>query len=148
MHNERMALKTHPITLVPNRFFTWEMLPGYFDPCYGGRYYSPIFIEKVEALATGKGRLRLAFYNCCYAAGAKFFSMEVKVLKRAPGYMLCDLRYDNRAAIITNMNLEWLQCHFPDLIRLGIRNESDIHPVLMRHYVGPDWQNYVRDANP
>lgn len=135
-----MTPKSQGLAITPGRWFAWEMLPGYFNTWFGPRYYSPIRVNRVEPRKKGNNRLFLDFYNVCYAPGVKRFEIEVEVVLRKPGYLICDLHYMDRSAIITNLTLDWLKCHFPDLVRKGIKHEEDIHPVLMRHFCGPNWQ--------
>jgi hypothetical protein len=102
------------MTLTPNRWYAWEMLPGYAGI---GRYYSPIQVHRVEPLRTGRNELRLAFYNAGYAEGVRGFEKTLRILHRAPEYILARILYDpqhdpNRCAIITPLTRGWLNLHF------------------------------------
>ena len=107
-----MSEQKFPLNLRPQRWYTWEMLPGYtdsFDP-----YVSPVYILGVKPLKTGKGLLKIGFYNALYATGVKGFQATVKVLKHTPNYMLADLTpsYDGdntRSAVIGRMSYQWLE---------------------------------------
>ncbi len=105
-----------PITLAPETWRSWQMLPGYF----GERmtpYCSPIFIKSVERLKTGKSLLRLKFFNALYAEGVQDFEVDLKVLKRASNYLLADLPYDSeRSAIVGHIEFSWLATFCPALI--------------------------------
>ena len=107
-----MSEQKFPLNLRAQRWYTWEMLPGYtdgFDP-----YISPIYIVRVQALKTGKGLLKIEFCNAFYVDGLQGFELTVKVLKHTPNYMLADLSpsYDKdsgRSAVIGRMSFHWLE---------------------------------------
>ncbi len=98
---------TEKFKLEPFTWYAWQMLPGYTDEFY----YSPIYVQKVTPLKTGKNLLKVEFINAFYASGVKGFELEMKVLKREHRYMILDLLYDQRAAIITDINYQWIQKH-------------------------------------
>ena len=107
--------QTALLTLVTERWYAWEMLPGYtsdsdFDP-----YASPIYVKRVVPLKTGKGLLQLAFLNAAYAEGVQDFELTIRILKRAPSYLLASLdsgaQDSPRSAIIGSMSFAWLQSH-------------------------------------
>ena len=92
------------------------MLPGYF----GERmtpYCSPIRIREVHPLKSGKGLLRVEFFNALYAEGVQDFALDLKVLKRASNYLLADLPYDpERSAVIGHIEFSWLESFCPKLL--------------------------------
>ena len=92
------------------------MFPGYF----GERmtpYCSPIYIQEVQPLKTGKGLLRLKFFNAFYAEGVQDFTLDLKLIKRASNYLLADLPYDpERSAVIGHVEFSWLELFCPSLI--------------------------------
>jgi hypothetical protein len=107
--------KTDLFTLVAERWYAWEMLPGYtlnsgFDP-----YVSPIYVKRVVPLRTGKRLLQLAFFNAAYAEGVQNSEVVIRVLKRAPSYLLASLDSDAvdspRSAVVGNMTFAWLKSH-------------------------------------
>lgn len=98
------------LTLVAGRWYAWQMLPGYVDTGAFMPYVSPIYIEAVKPQKTGSGVLALAFINAAYAEGARYFELTVRVLKRAPAYMIVELTGDEqRAAIMGEISFEWLR---------------------------------------
>ncbi len=105
-------------------WYTWEMLPGYaggFDP-----YYSPIFVSCVEPLKTGKGLLRLGFYNAAYASGVRDFSVPLRVLKRTPTYMIAEIvDQTDRCAVISIMSFDWLARQFPEWLAAHPREQME-----------------------
>lgn len=97
------------LTLTPGKWFGWQMLPGYSM----APYFSPIRVEEVTALKTGQGILRLRFFNAFYAAGVQNFEKTLRVLRRHPEYIVCDIVNDDevRVAIITACTPEFLIKH-------------------------------------
>ena len=95
---------------------SWQMLPGYF----GERmtpFCSPIYVRAVEALKSGKGLLRISFFNALYAEGAQEFELELKVIKRASNYLIVDLPYDSeRSAVVGHIEFSWLRTYCPGLV--------------------------------
>lgn len=92
-------------------WYAWEMLPGYtdgFEP-----YRSPIYVHHARPLKTGKGLLRLSFFNAFYAAGVQGFDMTLRVLQRWPSYLVTSPAdsggTSHRTIIIGEMSIEWLR---------------------------------------
>jgi hypothetical protein len=105
-----------PLTLANNRWYAWEMIPG-----YAGRYYSPILIENVSPLKTGRNILRLSFYNACYAQGVRDFQMDLIVLHRSENFLIAKLDYGkdtdiDRCAIISPITEAWLAEFRPEIL--------------------------------
>jgi hypothetical protein len=113
------------------------MLPGYGTPFDSDRYHSPIQIHRAQPLKKGTGRLFLAFRNAAYAEGLQHFEMEVQVLKRAPGYVICDLLQTQRCAVITELSPAWLRANFPWASR--ITADEDLQ-IAMRRLLGDTYQ--------
>jgi hypothetical protein len=91
------------LRLIEGGWYYWTMFPGYGTD---GPYRSPILIERVVALRTGKGLFRLSFYNSNYASGVRDFAVLCRTLKRAEGYLTVELLHDDgteagRMAVIT-----------------------------------------------
>jgi hypothetical protein len=87
-----------------------------------GRYYSPIQVHRAEPLRTGRNELELHFDNACYAQGVQDFQLTLKILHRAPEYILARILYHpqhdpERCAIITPLTLSWLNQHFPPYMK-------------------------------
>lgn len=104
-------------SLRPGMWRSWQMFPGYS----GVRmtpYCSPIQISSVEPLKSGKGLLRLGFFNAFYESGVQDFTLDLKILKRATNYLVADLPYDKeRSAVIGHIEFSWLEQFCPELLR-------------------------------
>ena len=105
--------------LQPNRWFAWQMLPGYEVDV---PYFSPIFVYEVKPLKSGKGVLRVDFYNAFYAEGVRNFSLGLKVLKRSEDYLVGEILHhqddaQDRVGIITRISFDWLTFVWPELLR-------------------------------
>ncbi|RYZ71993.1 MAG: hypothetical protein EOP91_09345 [Lysobacteraceae bacterium] len=103
--------------LAPRMWRSWQMLPGYV----GERmvpYCSPIYVHSVQPLKTGKGLLRLRFFNAFYASGVQDFDVRLEVLKRASTYLMASLDdcSSGRSAIIGHMEFDWLGAFCPQLL--------------------------------
>lgn len=105
-----------PFELLKNHWYAWQMLPG-----YGGSetYFSPIFIESVKPLRTGKGILQIEFFNAFYAEGVRDFKVDLKVVVRAKQYLIGEILHspEKRTAVILEISFEWLSQISPDLIK-------------------------------
>ena len=100
---------TRRLTLERDRWYGWQMLPGY---CSGGEYrpyFSPIYMQEVEPLKSGKGWLRLRFINAGYAAGVKDFSLDLRVLDRKEAFLVGRLEDADRSAIISAIDFQWIR---------------------------------------
>lgn len=95
------------------------MIPGYF----GERsvpYCSPIYMESVRPLKTGRGILHIEFINVFYAEGVQGFSPNIKILKRAKDYLIGEIIYNEyedsgRCAVISHIEFEWVKQFCPEL---------------------------------
>ncbi|MGE4049444.1 MAG: hypothetical protein AB7F38_00130 [Piscinibacter sp.] len=107
-------------TLAPKTWAAWQMLPGYLgERCVP--YFSPIWVQSVEPLKKGTGRLRLSFKNVLYASGVQDFELELRVLKRAANYLVAELDYgasgsQDRVAVISHIEFGWLRKFCPELL--------------------------------
>ena len=108
-----------PLKLIENRWYAWQMIPGYF----GERsvpYCSPIYVTRLMPLKTGKGTMEIHFANALYAQGVQDFQLTLKILKRAKDYLVADLVYasdeaSDRCAVISHIEFEWVKRFCPDL---------------------------------
>jgi len=102
-----MNLLKKRFELRENRWYAWEMLPGYGG---GVPYFPPILIESVHPLGTGKGLLRVEFFNAFYAEGVQDFRIDLRILKRADEYLICEIiqSSEDRTAIIAEISFDWL----------------------------------------
>jgi hypothetical protein len=105
--------------IIEKRWFAWQMIPGYI----GERsvpYCSPIFVENVKPLNSGKGIINIQFIIVFYAEGTQSFSLNIKVLKRAENYLIGDLKYSlnedsGKCAVISHIEFEWVKRFCPEL---------------------------------
>lgn len=122
------------------------MLPGYTD----SPYFSPIFVREITPLKSGKNTLKLHFVNAMYAAGVKGFELDIQVLRRMRSYLIADLKYSDRTAIISEINYKWIERFTPSLLdREGTRNvpdpfTSDIQNYLSAYFTG-DPENHRKE---
>lgn len=128
-------LPKNRLALERKRWYAWEMLPG-----YGSQpYYSPIRVDEIRPLQTGKSLLELTFFNAAYASGVQNFKLMLRVLKREQTYLAAEITDSlqtptDRLAIISEITLSWLGLHFRHLV-------SQLPPPDT-NYVG-DVQAYV-----
>lgn len=107
------------LQLAPDGWYGWQMLPGYG----GGRnvpYFSPIRVTRVTPKKTGKKILTVSFLNVLYAEGVQDFTLDLRILKHEPDYLIADLLDDGsgqegRAAVISHIEFEWIRRFCPDL---------------------------------
>jgi hypothetical protein len=103
-------------TLRTGRWYSWQMLPGYVVNNEFRPYYSPIYVEVVTPLNTGKSVVRIKFLNAAYASGVQYFEMTFQVLKRADSYMILEIVEDagpcQRYAVIGGIDVDWLRDNF------------------------------------
>lgn len=133
------------IKLEAKRWYGWQMLPGYGSKVYDP-YFSPIWVQGVTPLKSGKGVLSLQFINVGYAEGVQDFSLDLRVLKREASYLLSTILYGadgprDRTAIISHISFEWIQRFCPGawtsrpIPSSGIIAEDDVN-----HYLNTTFQ--------
>ncbi len=98
-------------SLTRGQWYAWQMLPGYGEL----PYFSPIFVHEIKPLKTGNGVMRVAFLNAGYAEGVQDFEANLKVLKRTERYLVADLGYNDRTAIISDISFPWIEKFYPHL---------------------------------
>lgn len=117
-----------PFTIEVNRWYSWQMLPGYGDGFVP--YLSPILVRRIDLLKTGKGELELVFFNALYAQGVQDFKQRLKVLTRRSNHLIAasadtgDL--GRRDLVIGSMSFEWLNRFLPEWYAERPKN-SGIH---------------------
>jgi hypothetical protein len=55
---------------------------------FGAQDYCPIWIYVVKPLQTGKGRLKLSFWDATYPEGVQDKVYRLRVMRREPGFVL------------------------------------------------------------
>ncbi len=111
-----MTLGPQRLTLQPNSWYGWQMIPGYSGRCVP--YFSPVLVRKALPLKTGRSILRLKFRNALYAEGVQESDLELQVLRHAADYLVAAIPGDDhvRTAVVCSMGFEWLEATCPDLI--------------------------------
>jgi len=107
------------LKLVPDRWYGWQMVPGYF----GERnvpYFSPMRVVSITPLKTGRGILKMSFWNILYAEGVQDFNLDLRVLKHEANYMIGEIHYaasgpDDRSAVISHIEFDWIRHCCPSL---------------------------------
>ena len=103
------------MTLMPGRYYGMTMYPGY----HATAYHSPIRIDAIEAIKSGRRILEIDFFNAGYADGLKDMHYSLEILKREERYMLAAIRSEERRAIsLVPLDESWLGEYFPDLFPL------------------------------
>lgn len=121
-------------TLRKGHWYAYEMLPGYSDE----RYYSPILVDCVEPLKTGRNIVRVGFYNACYAEGVRGFQKDFRVLHRGASFMLMRIEgAEDRCAIVCPLTWGWLHAHFgPQFLQraesIGLNRSTPIEMVVAK----------------
>lgn len=113
-----MANTASKFKLFPKNWYAWEMIPGYF----GERnvpYHSPIYVQKVMPLKTGKNIIRLEFINVFYAEGVQLFDAKLRILLHCEHYFVSEILYKTpdieRCAIVSTIEFEWIRQFCPSL---------------------------------
>ena len=126
--------------LTRDHWFAWQMVPGY-DIKGAVPYFSPILVQSIELLKTGKRMLRVDFFNAFYAEGVQGFSKKIKILKRTADWMFVDLVEDeDRGAVITHITYSWIEHFCPKLwlyhppTSYGVEAEASVNTYLHRVY--------------
>lgn len=81
---------------------------------------SPVFIEQVEPLGTGRNLLRLGFIQAMHPVAAQRRAVVLRVQHRGARHLLGTIRDDDgaiRGAIIAEPDFGWLESYCPRLLR-------------------------------
>ena len=70
-------------------WYSLQMLPGYHSSL--SPYYSPIKVQEINPLKTGKSILRIRFLNVGYAQGVQDFKKEIRIIKHSENYLIANL---------------------------------------------------------
>ena len=102
-----------------NRWYGWQMIPGYVgERCIP--YCCPIYVQSVEPLKSGKGILKLSFWNTGYAQGAQDFCLDLKVINRSADYLIAQVldgaEEPDRCAVVSHIEFGWIEKLCPCLL--------------------------------
>lgn len=115
-------------TLNPSRWYAMEWI----EPD-AGRSYSPIWLHALRPQGAGDGRLEIEFYHANYPEGVRDKIYPLRVLHRAPGYLLAEQTdgapTERRLILIEPITAAWLRRHFPEL-RITSATESTLAAEL------------------
>lgn len=94
----------------------WQELPG---GCHGDPVWdcSPIFIETVRPMKTGRGLLQVGFVQTLYPRAPKRRAVEVSVVTRDESYLVGAFREggSSRTTIMTELAPRWIELRCRDL---------------------------------
>jgi hypothetical protein len=103
-------------SLAPHHWYAWQMIPGYV----GQRsipYCSPIWVQTVTPKKTGRGILRVAFWNTEYAEGVQNFELDLQILHRSDDYLIAKLVGGDpsvdRCTIVSHIEFGWIEKFCP-----------------------------------
>jgi hypothetical protein len=106
-------------TLQPNRWYGWQMIPGYVgEGCVP--FCCPCWINKVLPQKSGKGILMLDAWVTGYAEGVNNGEASLKMIHRGDAYLIAQILYPdspdiNRCVVISQIEFEWVRRFCPDL---------------------------------
>lgn len=89
-----MSSKANRFTIESNRWYGWQMMPGYGSP-----YYSPIDVYNIEPRRNGRSELTLRFFNAFYAEGVQDFEKTLHVLLR--GKTFCSRKSTPNCGVVS-----------------------------------------------
>ena len=117
-------------TLQPRQWYAMECI---FPNAH--RHFSPIWLKEVQPQGGGDRRLDLAFFHANYPAGVQDKIYTLRVLRRAPGYLLTERLTpdgDERTLILIEpITVEWLRRQFPGL-GIEVRDAANLADRLDR----------------
>ena len=106
----------------------------------GGRDHSPVWIRSAIPAGAGNRCLEIGFYHAHYPEGVRDKVYHLRVLRRAPGYLLAEetgpSAEDVRLILLEKISADWLRRHFPDL---GIDATGDLGAQLDRVTARISW---------
>jgi len=121
---------TRRMTLQPRRWYACEFIGDEFeeDRCS----YSPIRIERLDPLHTGKSRLRLGFYHANYPEGVRSKIYTLVVLERGRRFLLARSTEHDPARLmqIYDIDWAWLERHFT----VEAQRDADVQEWLSRNF--------------
>lgn len=105
-------------TIEPNRWYGWQMLPGYVTSPYEyGPYASPALIDDVKPQGTGKSFLWIRLGYVIYPMGGGPTGGNLRVLKRSASWLFADLMDspDERSVLISQISFGWMEQFRPNV---------------------------------
>lgn len=121
-------------TLEPGKWYAMLLLGDEFHSADTLPFHtSPIYVERVTPLKTGKGEFKLTFFHANYPEGVQGKEYRLQTIYRGE-QMLILLSSEHsppRFLHITPINKEWLQLFFPAWPRVG----DDAQEIL--NYIWP-----------
>ena len=117
---------TRLFTLRPGDWAAMEMWPGYAEPSVP--YFSPVRIDGVEPLKTGRQQILIRFFDAAYAEGVQDFSLRLQVLARTGTHLIArrtDPGVSDRIHCFAALTKAWfLHFIFPEGVPPGSPYES------------------------
>lgn len=106
-------------TLKPNRWYGWQMIPGYVgERCVP--FCCPCHARSVTPQKSGKGLLTLEVWITGYAEGVQMMEVLLRVIHRGSSYLIAQILSANapdsdRCVVISHVEFEWLRQFCPGL---------------------------------
>jgi len=124
-------MKRQRFTIEERRWYGVRFIGDeYFD--LRGYQYSPIRVDGIRPLKTGKGIFELNFYHANYPSGVNDNLYRLKTLERGETYILAKSTEHTPAKIlhIQSITWEWINDHFPEFFRHSIEQNISIEELL------------------
>ena len=114
-----MSPASSGLKLRPDRWYAWQMIPGYAD---GVPYFSPIFVWSSTLVAGDPNLRRLKFFNLLYAQGVQGFEKVLRPVLWGHDYVLAQLVEPEqaktvRSAVISKITFEWVERCCPSILK-------------------------------
>ncbi len=99
-------------TIEHRQWYAMELISDEFDP--GIRAYSPIRVNEIRPLKSGKRNFKLDFHHSNYPAGVQGKHYSLKTIERGKEYILAKSTSTTpkRLLLIYNIDWAWLDKHF------------------------------------
>ena len=98
-------------TIEANRWYGWQMLPGYVaEPGLYRPYASPALIKEVKPKGSGKKILWIQLGYVIYPTGGGPVGGDLRVLKRSVSWLFADMMdyKSDRSVLISQISFEWM----------------------------------------